>query len=160
MDFEIHGDRETAAGLFAEKAKIQAAMRRGVAEAAHYLERQIKGKLSLSSHPPETSTPSSPGSPPSLISGSLRRSIRTRGPRSNGDGWEATVGPSIVYARIQEYGGTIHAKPGKFLVFRLDGVLHRRTQVTLPPRPYVGPATRESRAMISALIRRAVAQAR
>lgn len=119
-------------------------MRRGVAEAAHYLQGQIQGKLSLTSHARGTPTPSPPGHPPSLISGSLRRSVKVRGPRSTGDGWEAHVGPTIVYGRIQEFGG-------------MTGRGHR---TRLPARPYVGPATRESARTIRALIRRAVARAR
>lgn len=144
IGFEIRGDREAAAGLRGESAKVHAAMRRGVALAAHHLQSRIQTKLSLTSHAPGTPTPSPPGHPPSLITGSLRRSVKVRGPRSTGDGWEAHVGPTIVYGRIQEFGGR-------------TGRGHR---THLPARPYVGPATRESALTIRAIIRREVARAR
>lgn len=87
-------------------------------------ERGIKAELSRSSHSRGTKTPSPPGSPPSLISGALRRSVITNPPTGGGGVWTAYGGPTIVYARIQEMGGRA-------------GRGHR---TVLPPRPYVRPA--------------------
>lgn len=95
--------------------------------AAHLLEREIKKELSKSSHSRGTPTPSSPGEPPSLVTGTLRRSISVKGPHPLGMGrWEAQIGPTAVYGRIQELGG----------------VTGRRSAATLPARPYVTPAFR------------------
>lgn len=55
----------------------------------------------------------------------------------------AVIAPHKVYARIQEFGGTIHAKPGGTLKFQIDGQWYQKKQVTLPARPYLGPAIEE-----------------
>jgi phage gpG-like protein len=88
-------------------------------------ERGIKIELSRSSHPPGTKTPAAPGSPPSLVTGRLRQSVRRTKLYHSGSGqWTAHVAPTTIYARIQELGG--RAGP------------HHRSR--LPPRPYVSPA--------------------
>jgi hypothetical protein len=52
----------------------------------------------------------------------LRRSITVEGPRAIGGGtYEAKIGPTAVYGRIQELGGPIW------------------TGAQLPPRPYLAP---------------------
>lgn len=95
--------------------------------AAHLLEREVKKELSKSSHSRGTPTPSSPGEPPSLVTGTLRRSISVKGPHPLGMGrWEAQIGPTAVYGRIQELGG----------------VTGRGGAANLPARPYVSPAFR------------------
>lgn len=101
------------------------ATRTATAQASHLLEREIKKQLSTSSHGKGTPTPSSPGEPPSLITGTLRRSITVKGPHPLGMGrWESEIGPTAVYGRIQELGG----------------VTGRGYAATLPARPYVKPA--------------------
>lgn len=118
---------QAAAHLLAISADRQAATRRATAAAAHHMERHVKLQLSRSSHRRGTPTPSAPGQPPSLVSGTLRRSTRTSGPRRYGRaGWEATVGPTAVYGEIQEKGG----RAGRGL------------RSELPARPYVGPGVR------------------
>lgn len=82
-------------------------------------------ELSRTSHPRRTPTPSAPGSPPSLITGTLRRSIVATPAAPAGPGrWVATVGGTVIYARIQELGGQTG----------------RNHATTLPPRPYLRPA--------------------
>lgn len=58
---------------------------------------------------------SAPGSPPAMNTGALARSIAVS--KKEGDqnhpGYE--VGTNLIYSRIQEYGGRITAKKGKFL---------------------------------------------
>lgn len=93
-------------------------------------ERGIKAELSRSSHSRGTPTPSPPGSPPAIITGSLRRSVITQPPTGGGGVWSAAGGPTIVYSRIQELGGRA-------------GRGHR---TVLPPRPYVRPAVNQLRA--------------
>ncbi|MFJ6540492.1 HK97 gp10 family phage protein [Streptomyces sp. NPDC091385] len=102
---------------------VQRATRLATAKAAHMAEVAIKQILTTSSHPKNTPTPSAPGEPPSLVTGTLRRSIKVTGPVRVGMGrWAAEVGPTAVYGRVQELGGT--AGRGS----------------ELPPRPYVQPA--------------------
>lgn len=87
-------------------------------------EREIKKTLRTSSHAKGTPTPSSPGSPPSLVSGSLRRSVKAARPVQVGAArWEAKTRPTIIYGRIHELGG----------------VTGRGHATRLPARPYVAP---------------------
>ncbi|MEU0516645.1 hypothetical protein [Streptosporangium sp. NPDC006007] len=88
-------------------------------------EREIKRALRTYSHPRGTPTPSPPGSPPALVSGALRRSVKARRPRQTGAArWEAHTAPSIVYSRIHELGGWTGRGHASYL----------------PPRPYVAPS--------------------
>ena len=92
-------------GLESKVARTDAAVRGVVGTAAHELERQTKS-IFETSHRRGTPTPEPPGNPPSVITGTLRRSIKTEGPRRIGFGsYEAQVGPTVVYARVQELGG-------------------------------------------------------
>ena len=66
-----------------------------------------------------------------------------------GDGWSIKVGTNLVYARIQEYGGVIHAKDAPYLVFKTkDGSWHSVKSVTIPARPYLRPAFDENREVV------------
>ncbi|MCI3277658.1 hypothetical protein [Streptomyces cylindrosporus] len=106
-------------------AGFNLATRTATAHAAHLLEAEIKTTLATSSHPRGTPTPSRPGEPPSLVTGTLRRSISVKGPHPLGLGrWEAQIGPTAIYGRIQELGG----------------VTGRGHSTTLPARPFVQPS--------------------
>jgi hypothetical protein len=118
----ITGLSQLNGALAALEHDLQRATRLATAHAAHLAEAAIKQMLTTSSHPKGTPTPSAPGEPPSLITGTLRRSIKVTGPVPAGFGrWLAEVGPTAVYGRVQELGG-----PAGYAV--------------LPPRPYVQPA--------------------
>jgi phage gpG-like protein len=85
------------------------------------------------------------GSGPNVVTGTLRRSIVMEGPVRTGLGTAtARVGPTVVYGRIQELGGTITAKNAPYLMISFpDGGFAQVTQVTLPPRPFLEPAVRD-----------------
>lgn len=84
---------------------VDKAVERAVGLSALELEATAKAQFTQS-HAAGTQTPSSPGSPPAVITGTLRRSYRTEGPERVGFGkYTAVVGPTVVYARIQELGG-------------------------------------------------------
>lgn len=84
----------------------------------------VQQELAQSSHRKGTPTPSQPGNPPSWVSGTLARSIRFTPPVMAGPGrWTASVGGTVIYARIQELGGDT----GR------GGATH------LPARPYLRP---------------------
>ncbi len=88
-------------------------------------ERQQRTMLSLGWHPRGTKTGSAPGTPPWRISGDLSRSVTVDKAKAHGaDKFEGAVGPTAIYARIQELGGVTGAG--------------RRTH--LPPRPSLQPA--------------------
>jgi phage gpG-like protein len=121
----IEGLAELTGALERMAAALSVATRAATAEASHLVEAEIKRTLSTSSHAKGTPTPSSPGDPPSLVTGTLRRSVTVKGPHPLGSGrWEAEIGPTAVYGRIQELGG----------VTGCGG------SAVLPPRPYVQPA--------------------
>jgi phage gpG-like protein len=138
----IEGLAALTAAMASTVRQVDAATRIATAESAHALEREIKKTLTTSSHRKGTPTPASPGDPPSLVTGTLRRSITIKGPTRVGSGrWMAEVGPTAVYGRIQELGG----------------VTGRGGTSTLPARPYVKPAY--ERAIASGLLARSYKQA-
>ena len=121
-----HGLPEFKAALDKAVADAHKAGQRGANAAAALVSRTTQDKLRQTTHKRGTPTPSRPGEPPSLVSGQLRRSVKIvpaerRGPTA----WVSKVGPTAVYARIQELGGT--AGNG----------------ATLPARPYLEPAVKE-----------------
>lgn len=114
-----------------------AASANAMAEAEHrYL---VTNVLVRYSHPPFTKTPSPPGQPPALVTGTLRRSLRVD-QAHGGPVAVASLAPHTVYARIQELGGNIYPVRRKFLRWVEDGQVHFSKHVYLPPRPYMLPA--------------------
>ena len=124
---------------------LETGAREGVVDAVNVLDRAVKDELSLTSHPLGTPTPSPPGSPPSLVTGNLRRSVRKIQTKRIARGvYEGGTGPTAVYARIHELGGVIH-HPGhrerlKVLVKAGNGY-----EIHMPKRPYVKPSTERAR---------------
>jgi hypothetical protein len=135
MSVILTGVTECIAGMAKMAQRQNAATYQGLSKSAHLLEREIKADLSTGSHAPGEPTSSPPGEPPDLVSGDLRRSIQVDGPNSvSGTQWEASVGPTVVYSRIQELGGdTGHA--------------------TLPARPYVGPALERMKPVMAGVMK-------
>lgn len=122
MGFRMTGFEAMRAKLRQILGRVETATPAAVQRAGFEVQREAQRLLALSSHAPGTPTPSAPGQPPSLISGALRRSIEVGEPQFRDGGWAIDVGPTIVYGRIQEFGGT--AGNG----------------ATLPARPYMRPA--------------------
>ncbi|TCO57119.1 hypothetical protein [Actinocrispum wychmicini] len=113
----------TAANLIAKAIALEAATKVGVGLIAHQAEAVAKRELSRRGHQRGTPTPSAPGEPPARVSGTLLRSVQVQGPTGGAGTYEASVGPTTAYARIQELGGTA-------------GRGHRSR---LPARPYMHP---------------------
>lgn len=123
-----HGVDEFKAALDRAVADAYRAGQRGANAAAALVEATTKEKLRQTTHRRGTPTPSRPGEPPSLISGQLRRSVLIVPAEPRGaTAWVAKVGPTAVYARIQELGGDTG----------------RNGASTLPARPYLEPAVKE-----------------
>lgn len=95
--------------------------------------------LRKSSHPRGTVTTSPPGSPPALVSGTLRRSAQIVPAVAIGSRAVASVRVGAVYARIQEKGGTVTAKRTPYLKFQYGGKWHAVKSAKLPARPYMRP---------------------
>lgn len=71
----------------------------------------------------------------------------------------ADVGPTKVYGRIQELGGTIKPLHAKVLAWiGDDGQMHFAKRVTLPPRPYLRPALDNHADDITTLIKTLIAK--
>jgi hypothetical protein len=49
------------------------------------------------------------------------------------------VAKGVFYASTLEEGGTITAKEGKYLTFKIDGQWRKVQSVTIPPRPFMNP---------------------
>jgi hypothetical protein len=125
MGIEWEGLDELEQAFAAMVTRVQVATPVVVVTIGALLEGRARAKLSETSHARGTPTPSPPGSPPSLISGALRSSFEITPPLGTGSGrWTSVLGPTSVYARIQELGGDA----GR------DHASH------LPPRPYLKPA--------------------
>jgi len=138
------GAAEWRAALRHKGTQVHKATRVATRQSKTLLERQIKQTLRRRSHKRGTPTPAPPGEPPAKISGHLARSVKGRGPQLVRRGvWSAEVGPTAVYSRIQELGGTT----GR----------HHRTH--LPARPYVKPTVHAEFRHIREIYRRAWAEA-
>jgi hypothetical protein len=106
---------------------------------------------------------SEPGQPPARRTGNLSNSVTVTEAAPGGTSATVRCGPHIVYADIQEHGGTIHAHPGPArgiayhghavrgirehdpqwrhsLSWIEGGERHFAMSVTLPARPYMAPA--------------------
>lgn len=149
-DIRVDGVEEWDAAIDALLARTGAATDRAVDDGLALIARAAQQNLTFYSHPPGTPTPSAPGEPPALISGALRRSIKTRRTKSGPTLYEGRVGPTIVYARIQELGGRLGHNP-RHGMWRSPGFL--------PPRPYFRPAAEGARPKVQSLFRDAWASA-
>jgi len=77
--------------------------------------------------------------------GNLEDSIQTTLDSSSGDRAEVSVGPTAIYGRIQELGGTVKPLVAKKLWWvGEDGNLRSAYSVTLPARPYMAPAANDN----------------
>lgn len=101
-------------------------VRRGQAVVEAEAKKQFTG-----AHAAGTPTTSRPGSPPDVVTGTLRRSIMSDRPAVAGPfgGAVGRVYPTAIYARIQELGGTTG----------------RGGTTRLPARPYMQPAHEASK---------------
>lgn len=135
---EVRGGQEFRAALTAQITAARAVTEIAVKEAAEQVARDAVDKLMLKEHAKRTPTPSSPGEPPAMITGGLKASVTVTPVTHVGrDRYEARVGPTKVYSRIQELGGT--AGHG----------------ARLPARPYLKPALQEAHTKIAAIFRAA-----
>lgn len=125
----IEGADDFARALDALQQRMHAATRDATRDGLTLLEQHARTELSRYAHARGTPTPSPPGEPPARISGHLRGSLSPTGPYPGGGGFTGELGPTAVYARIQELGGQAG----------------RGHSVTLPPRPYMAPAVRAAR---------------
>lgn len=86
-----------------------------------------------------------------IRTGRLRGSIRVEGPSAQMGGYAGRVGPHVIYANIQEFGGVIVPKRVRFLHWVDAGGEHWAKRVTIPAHPYMRPALAMTRPNLSKL---------
>jgi hypothetical protein len=94
--------------------------------------------LTLTTHAAGQRTMSAPGTPPALVTGTLRRSAAIVPAVPAGTRAAASCRVAAVYARIQELGGDVSVKRAKVLANKRTGQVFGR-HVRLPARPYMKP---------------------
>jgi phage gpG-like protein len=117
---EIFGIAEVQRALDKMLVQAREAAKKIVKRSEVVVESEAKWQF-IGAHKPNERTMSRPGEPPEVVSGPLRRSIKSDPVTLNGFVAHGSVYPTAVYARIQELGGsTGHS--------------------TLPARPFMAPA--------------------
>jgi hypothetical protein len=138
MHWEVRGLDRWVEQMEGIAERMVAATGKSVDYGMTLIQVEAQRQLSRTSHPPGTPTPAPPGGPPALVSGTLCRSIRGRGPKQLSRGRiQGLVGPTVVYGPIQERGGTIYPHGQYLRWFDAAGFAHFARSVTLPPRPYM-----------------------
>ena len=123
---KVDGMSAFRAALKDRRERMASATEDALSEAAGLVSALAVAKLVEKQHPRGTPTPSMPGEPPAMITGALAQSVHTSEISHDGNGrYEIQVGPTEVYSRIQELGGT--AGRGAHL----------------PARPYLKPAVED-----------------
>ena len=109
---------------------LDTAVRKAVAKLSGLAVKEITGREGLSKYPRHaagTKTPSPAGEPPAQMTTMLRRTVTIMPMRRVGFAHYAQeTMPTMVYARIQELGGTVNLPNGGTAI--------------IPARPYVAPA--------------------
>lgn len=135
MKIKIRVEGEATQGaLAAMRDQFSMAARDALSASLHEIERQAKLNATVN---------------PKVRTGRLRSSIIVKGPMGGGSHWSGEVGPTVIYGRIQELGGTIFPKRAKFLHWVDGSGDHFARHVTLPARPYLKPAAETTKPMIS-----------
>lgn len=83
------------------------------------------------------------------VSGDLARSVnyKVKGNR-------VVIGSNLPYAGVHEKGATIRAKNAPYLVFRIGKRWISAKEVTIPARPFLAPALKDSRGAARVIIKR------
>jgi hypothetical protein len=134
------------------KVRVDRAVVSGLARCAAVVEREAKALLSRGGGTGRARGPlgagfpasSAPGQPPLLRSGVLRSSIRyARTARGS-----YVIGPSRAgwYGRVHEFGCTmtVTQRQARFLAWRFGVHVKPGSTITIPRRPFMGPALRRA----------------
>jgi phage gpG-like protein len=108
------------------------------AMAAEFHAQLVDVTLALTTHTAGQKTLSTPGTPPALVTGTLRRSAVIVPATAAGTHAVASCRVGAVYARIQELGGTVTVKRAKVLYNKRTKQAFGKS-VRLPARPYMKP---------------------
>ena len=143
----VAGER-LAARIEAASLEVRRQFIRRIGRAGQIVKGEVKRQLSLgpkdiTAGGPRVERFSYPRNPTAHLrvrTGRLRGAIEARTGGSY-PSLEVRIGPqNVVYAAIHEFGGTIVPRSARFLVFPFEGRLVFARRVTIPARPYLGPA--------------------
>lgn len=110
---------------------------------ARTFQRAVKRNLSLRTRAMDAFRPSEErGQFPALRSGQLRRSVTVAGPSGGGGVAVTSVAPHTIYAAVQEYGHTMHARGNSYMHFFSGGEWFLKT-VHVGANPYMRPTIRQ-----------------
>ena len=79
------------------------------------------------------------------LTGTLRRSLHSETVEKQGVRVRVLVGTDLVYAAMQEFGGTVVPKKARMLAFEVNGQMVFAKRVTIPAHPYLRPAFDEQK---------------
>jgi len=125
-------------GRVADALAAKAASAAADAMAAEFHAQLVDVTLALTNHAPGQKTMSTPGTPPALVTGTLRRSAQIIPAVAAGPRAVAAVRVAAVYARIQSKGGTVTVKRARVLANKRTGQVFGKS-VKLPARPFMEP---------------------
>lgn len=124
----INGLSDLTSALDAVKARLDIATRQATIEAAQRLQSNAVSNFNVAPAP-------------TTRTGNLQRSIKSSPVMQQGIGkYTIKVGPTAIYARIIELGGTITPKEAKMLSWISGGKRVFAHSVTIRPHPYFEPA--------------------
>jgi phage gpG-like protein len=95
------------------------------------------------------------GNPLWVRSGRLRQSVNVKVNRE-GKGWRGKVGTNVIYGPVHEFGKIIKAKGKGWLRFPGKEGWATVKKVTIPRRPWLGPAFRETKKKVNEVIRASI----
>ena len=120
------GLREFRDGIDELITRADEAARKVVTDGGHLIERRAKQKAPV-------------------LTGTLRRSIHVDSVTRLGVGrWESKTGPSVIYARQREFGGTIVPRNASVLAWKGPNGMVFAKSVYQKGKPYMKPAFDES----------------
>lgn len=138
----IEGKREAIAEIELLKKRLLDATKNATAESGDFLQAKARGNF-VGSHPPGFPHIDVGMRRPNSATGDLQRSIIVLPVVEPAHGvFSVTVGPTTIYARIIELGGTITPKEAAWLSWFSPWLGRRmyRKEVTLTGWPYLKPA--------------------
>jgi hypothetical protein len=96
--------KEVLASLDATQEAIEQAAQIGIGQAGLSIQRKAQENANTGTHGRNEGHIKGTGPGPNVVTGALRRSIKTSIVKGFGDKYVATVGPSVEYARAVELG--------------------------------------------------------
>lgn len=127
MQTKISGNKKLAAKLKRTGRRMDSQMERSMQKALNIVLRSAKQHLTG-------------GLPLNVRSGRLRGSVTTRISKKSSGSLSGAVGSNVIYAPVHEYGAEIRAKNAEYMTFKYKGMWYRLKEVTIPKRPWLGPA--------------------